>query len=415
MPASIAVIKDTIPHPHHGGSGVTVYSIIRELRARGMPVSVLALASSEHAGTYTQAELIEQFAGIGVPVQVLGNEDRPKGRRRWPTFRDQFPSLAQRPAVARWLAETPHNAVLAYHWDALGTIFGYRGCPRLGVVGDPVHLPGLFREMWNSQHPQPQKSWSKRLRAWLVGKRNVQMQINGMARLLNDCNKSGAFADHHAAELRGVGATQCQYYRTPVVDPLPETAPYPKSTVPKLLMIGHLRGIVTVAGVELLANEILPLMLDDFGVDGFEIHFVGAYFEQLPEFMRDKLNHKCVRVRGHINPPHEEFLSSHIVLVPTPIDLGIRVRIISAFSYGACVVAHVANREGIPELEDGVNCLLGGTGEALAKACQRVIQDPALRERLERGARHTFETQFSSTAAGGKIAEHLKELAFNHS
>ena len=143
----------------------------------------------------------------------------------------------------------------------------------------------------------------------------------------------------------------------------------------------------------------------------WEFHLVGGFFDTMPMPLQDRLKQFKVKIRGQISPPDDEFFSSHVVLVPTPIELGIRVRIVTAFSFGSCVVAHVANKRGIPELEDSKNCLLGNSGEELAQACRRALVDTELRHMLEAGARNTYESSFSLAKAGGDIARSLEELA----
>ena len=99
-----------------------------------------------------------------------------------------------------------------------------------------------------------------------------------------------------------------------------------------------------------------------------------------------------------------------MVLVPTPIRLGVRVRILTAFSYGACVVAHSANALGIPELEHGENVLLGRNARELADSVARAIAEPELRRRTSAGARATYERFFAPPAAAGPIERILERI-----
>lgn len=175
--------------------------------------------------------------------------------------------------------------------------------------------------------------------------------------------------------------------------------------------IGHLQGIATLAGVELLANEVLPQLKKSLPPDSFEIHLVGGFFETMPAELQAAMRDPHVRIRGQVTPADEEFLSSNVVLVPTPIDLGIRVRILTAFSFGSCVVAHTSNAKGIPELKDGANALLAADGKGLALACKRIFEDAGLEEEMGRGARATYLSSFSLEAAGGRLCEVMDQLA----
>ena len=115
-------------------------------------------------------------------------------------------------------------------------------------------------------------------------------------------------------------------------------------------------------------------------------------------------------IRGHVSPSDNEFLSSHVLLVPTPIELGIRVRIISGFSFGTCIVAHSANKKGIPELVNMKNSILGNTGYEIAHGCYTLYKDENLRKRIEKESRLTFDTYFSINQAGNIICNEISEM-----
>ena len=114
---------------------------------------------------------------------------------------------------------------------------------------------------------------------------------------------------------------------------------------------------------------------------------------------------------GHSDDPSDEFLSADALVVPTPIKLGTRVRILTAFSYGCPVVAHEANALGIPELAARRNVLLGSSADELADAIVRVTGDDVLRRRLEDGGRTTFERWFAPGVAAERLVELLGSIA----
>src|SRR5262249_47376713 len=126
-----------------------------------------------------------------------------------------------------------------------------------------------------------------------------------MRAMLGACTSSGAFAAHHAGWLARVGVPQCQYYRTPVVDDAgpqwqDQRRRLANKAVPRLLLIGHLRGIATLSGLYLFFEEALPHLERLLGRDGFEIHVVGGY--DPPARLRRALDHPSVRLRGQIEP-----------------------------------------------------------------------------------------------------------------
>jgi polysaccharide biosynthesis protein PslH len=123
--------------------------------------------------------------------------------------------------------------------------------------------------------------------------------------------------------------------------------------------------------------------------------------------------HPTVHLRGYVEDVNREFLSSDVLLVSTPINLGTRTRIIEGFSYGCCVVAHEANGLGIPQIVHGKNALLGKDGSELADAVIRVLTDRSLRERLQSNARRTYEENFSIESAGARLTAELEKIVLN--
>ena len=232
-----------------------------------------------------------------------------------------------------------------------------------------------------------------------------------MHELLLTCSKSGAFASHHACEFKQNNILNCDYYCTPVPDPLiNKTSTEIKSKKFKIIHIGHLSGIATLSGVEILANEVIPNLDKLIGPENYELHIIGGYFENLPKTLKDSLEHKSVLIRGQINPADDEFLSADIVIVPTPIKLGIRVRIVTAFSFGCCIVAHEANSYGIPELENDYNCLLSNNGLKMAEDCFLIYNNNELKLKLKKNSRKTYLDNFSLIKAGNNISNVLLKM-----
>ena len=82
-------------------------------------------------------------------------------------------------------------------------------------------------------------------------------------------------------------------------------------------MIGHLRGIATISGLQIFAESILPALTRELGPDGFEVHVVGGY--DPPAAAGNAFDHPAVVRRGQIEPPDDEFLAADVLLVPTPL------------------------------------------------------------------------------------------------
>lgn len=403
------VLADVVPSCFFSGGGITAYAVTTALLDRGHRVSVVVLRHSEF-GEKPESEHVSHLKERGASVEFLPScGEYPRRKRVFPRWFDLFPGIERRGAFAKAIQRIQPDAMLFYHWEAAAASFQATSVPKCGLVGDPVHLPMILRRQFRKRMREDRGILNvlRETRAQFL----TRSMLKGMRLLLNDCNVSGAFAAHHANLFTWNGVRNCRYFRTPIPDPLPPQRVVSKPERLRILHIGHLEGIATLSGIELLAKDVIPSLTERMGVQGFEVHIVGGEYEAVPNELKGMLEHPAVRIRGHISPPDGEFLSSHIVLVPTPIELGIRVRILTAFSYGACVVAHSANKAGIPELEHTKNCLLADTGEMLANHCVEVFKNADIRNRLEAEGRRTFDNHFAVHVAGARIAETVEQIA----
>jgi glycosyltransferase involved in cell wall biosynthesis len=407
------VVGGGVPNLTAGGATLTNWTIVGYLLAQGHEVVVCPLVDEEYIDPTgaTLAQRVEQLEAAGATVEVLRSRATTREAPRLRRYLDPpdellYPTIADRGLVRDALERAQPDVVLAYHWEALAALEGVHVAPKLGVAVDLSHLPRLYR--WRaSLRRDPVRS----LRSLPQLQAYLRRQPTLMVRFLNDCDAAGDFAAHHAEWLRKHGASHCEYLRTPVPDPFAEggTRKRAHEGPPRILLLGHLKGIATLEGLDLFANGVLPRLEQALGADGFEARLVGGY--EPPAELRAAFDRAAVTFHGHTEDAGAEFVSATVLVVPTPIELGARVRILTAFSYGCPVVAHESNAAGIPELADGYNALLADDAAGIADSIVRVVRDAELRTRLRENGRETFERWFAPDVAGARILELLSSLA----
>ncbi len=326
----------------------------------------------------------------------------------WPGDDTLFPTAASAPALSQAIAGLGPDAVVAHGTNAVSAAAGI-AAPKLALVSDPPGLSRRLRTRWDPQYP------------WRLGRDELLYRLGSatfarradrrFVELLRQFDSVGVFGAHRAewARQRGVRAW---YARSPIEDAAgrdwearrAQSEPNPK---PRILLIGHLRGISTISGLHVFARDVLPELERELGPDGFEAHIVGAH--DPPASLRASLDHQAVRLRGHVEPPDDEFLRADVLLVPTPVETGPRVRILTGFSFGCCVVAHTSNQLGIPMLEHRANTLLADS-DGLAGETLTALGDPQLRVRLGAAGRSLYEEQFTPERAGARIVEELERI-----
>lgn len=424
---NIAFVACGLPGPAYHGGAVTCWAILRAMAGEGHQVNLISLFDTSPANPYLSSRDVqgEAIRALGIPIHfveyrhdTLAPSAQTFGQRLAtycpPTMAKLFPWSKLASSVESILRDIKPDAIFVYHFDALSAVYQTRQAPIIAGVGDLWHLPSFF--LWQAQPHS--------LRKYTVG---LALQVihyfasnTLMRKMLLPCAVRGAFAAHYAAELRTQkGLLDTRYFHTPAHDPVGATWLEARQTAqaerraagnrrPKILMIGDITGTAARWGLRLLVDDVIPALERALGPDGFEIHLVGggslnrdfSVLETLP----------FVKIRGRVVPPDPEFLDADLLFVPTPITLGIRVRIITGFSFGSCLVTHIANAAGIPELSDGTNALIADSGPGLASAMLRALQDPDLRLRLSRGARSTFETIFSEATAAREIVRAVESV-----
>ncbi len=393
------------PNPTTGGGAVTAWTVMSQLLDFGHDVSVIVLADPEHVTAPEREQHVRDRGAkvITVPsrapavFEALPRHVGARVRRAVdPPPETLYPTLADRGAVRDAVNGSGAEAAFVYHFEALAASRDV-AVPRFAAVGDPPQLSALY----HFRRGLPSLRGLTRLQAQL------RRQPRLLVQMLNECAASGAFAAHHAAWLRRAGASGCEYLRTPVPDPGPTNRR--EADVPRILLVGHLKGAVTLEGLQRFASGVLPRLEDALGPEGFEVRLAGGY-DPPPQLAR-LLDRPSVRLLGHVEDAAPEFLSAQVMLVPNSITLGIRVRIITAFAYGSCIVTDRANTLGIPELEHERNALVAHTPDGLARETLRALSDETLRARLGTGARETYERAFQPRVSVGRIADTLERIA----
>lgn len=416
-----ALVTHSLPQPSSNGGPMTCWAIIKSLLEREHQVTVFSLV--EPSDPFNTPERRAVLSGLGVktvqlPIRGYGAFGPNRGLEKlrqflWPQMSVFHPSVALIPEMKALLQQEKVDAVFLYHYTAVAATYGLRVAPRMAGTGDLWHWPNLQR--WLQTQPTFTRSYFSWTLSTLAG---LRVHPPLMAELLNDCDAKGCFGAYDADWLRQHSVPECQYFQSPIMDACgPERENRRKASGPRTkprILLGPtgLRGTAHGAAIRLFVREMLPRLESELGPEGFEVRVVGEG-EPPPELAK-VLSRPSITLCGRVEPADPEFLSADILLVPTPIVLGVRLRIITGMSFGCCIVAHTNEALNIPEMIHGKNALLASDGRGLAEAILRVVRDPALRDRLGTNARKTYEENFHPRVAAARIVAELEQLAEAH-
>ena len=402
------LLSTAVPNPDSGsGAAITLALIATALRDRGHDVTICPLVYRDYvtpdgADHERQLEIASALGYELHPVLSDAWNEQPversataRLRRAWrPETAELYPQARDAGAVGRAVELLSPDAVLVYGFAALAASTRIQ-MPRFAATSDP-----------------PQESLRARARGRRTAREEIHLRaaVRGLRRLnlelLRDCEAVGAFGAQHADSLRRAGVP-CTYYRTPTADP-GRPPPPPLNERPRLLLVGHLQGTATLDGLRVF-EAMLPHLERALGRDGFEVRVVGGY--DAPPEVQPLLGHPSVVLAGFVEDVDAEFNAADVLVVPVSIPLGVRVRVLTGFAHGCCIVTHEANAQGIPELAHGQNALLGSSAPDLAGLVVSALREPELAERLRHGARETYERFFTPAVTGAALAETLECIA----
>jgi glycosyltransferase involved in cell wall biosynthesis len=155
----------------------------------------------------------------------------------------------------------------------------------------------------------------------------------------------------------------------------------------------------------------LPRLAARFKDRQFEIHLLGKGTPSAASAAA--LNDRRVKSRGWVEDINEEFRSSSAFLVLTNVNADFLVgntRILLAWALGTCVIMHENSGLAMPEIEHGVNALLGKTPDELAELIVSAVDDEVLRRRIGQGGQHTFETYYRSDVVVPKMLSLVQDM-----
>ena len=420
----VALVYNDIPNREHSTDSYCAFLLVKAMAEAGFDVvAVLLLAEQGRPGDpVTRRRWLREFEELAIKVQIIpGDAPRrtyrfPGGRvanavRRllWPDISDYFPHTTlsgELDAVLRALS--PDVIFVWGNWPAVAATYGLDLAPRFAFVGDPPHKVGSYR----TRPPFVSSSTALSPRTWYVRLSLVHL-ARFAVRLLSEFKSVAATAAHHAEWFRQNGLPQCKWLPNIVPDwGGPDWQERRRQQARngkfKILLVGNILSTANLSGLYLFANETLPVLGRELG-DAFEVHICGKGTP--PPDLLPKLDRPSVHLRGFVDDIVSELLSSDVYIVPTPIELGIRVRIPYAWSAGCCVISHQANAAGLPGMKHGHNALLAPTGEALAFEIIKAFNDEGLRSQLGLEGRRTYESCFAYDVTSRTVLRELESLA----
>lgn len=402
-------LTNGLPYPGNNGIPMLGWALVNYMVKVGHKVTVIGLQDERDDFTKPEHQYMLNSIGIEtiiVPYKTIGNsQNKIKNYFNRLKFEKIYPTAYLTSSLEDIINQKNPDAIIAVHIEALAPLLKLHKWLCMGIMGDLTHSRLYYQ--WRYIRSKSVVNFWKR---FIVILPLLKITARYELAMLKNCNLTGAVSASEASWLRNHGLYNCKYYRIPIANDVEiKRIKKDKNDKYKLVLLGALHGTATRTGLSFFVNRVCPFLEKVLEATCYEIHIIGS--GKWPEEVPDISAKKNIKLRGYVDDLSQELLSTDVFLAPTPMPLGIRVRVLTALSYGCCIVSHRANSSGIPELKDGINCLLADSGEEFANKIIIALKDRKLRDELSSNARKTFEKFFTATVAAKEIVGDLEKLA----
>lgn len=159
----------------------------------------------------------------------------------------------------------------------------------------------------------------------------------------------------------------------------------------KICFIGNMRTLQNQDAVMNFAANIFPIIKRQ--IPGATFHIVGA---EPPRFIRELARtNKSIYVTGYVESPEEYISDSCVAVAPVRIASGIQNKVLIAMGCELPVVITSLLSASIPELTDGLNCLIAKDQEEFALKCVSLMRDHDSRDRIAKAGYDLIKKKYS--------------------
>lgn len=394
----------SLPRKDGNGNAVLTFGIVNVLLKLGFEVVITPVSiRCTKDKLKTDLLFLEEQLGVSVIQFQLLLHPKSNSLKKWNTWKrlfitnedvDYFYSKIDAHELLEHIQGGDYTHVYGYDWDAV-SLLSFLGQEYTTIISLVDILDVFFESKRKLLFKKLSLQTPLDILSWALGKNKVNVGYE----YLKACDLIVEHASQHADQLREKGFTNVFYIPHPI---LKKTLSENQATNSKVIisMIGSLKGVSSQLGYHFFVNELYPQVMARLQEVTYDFEFRVIGYGQLPSHLHNTLKQlKYVNFLGFVENVEEQYHEADIILVPIPVSHGFRTRIAEAFSYRKCVVAHSANADGMPEVENGTNALISENASELASMIVRVINSPRLRGEIANNALATFDSKISVDVA----------------
>lgn len=379
----IYVTGETIPSFKLNGS--TLATISLSIKLKDLGADLLAVTYDQTANE-SPAEIPAELKGYGIDLVVLkSNHVLNNGYFNEGPYQFEFQQLVD---------EFQPDIIICYDWSAVALGWKVKSkAYKISLTCDLRHIVIKERAFnyFRKNRSLISKFYNLR-KSFFAYNRAVNSEVLLLKKFHLNINQ----AFHHCNWLQKKGA-EVHYLPQFIKIPGSEFSAEPPSGKLKIMLAGNLSGVISIRGLEMMLNNIIPELKKVMG-SNFEVNYFGKYDDSIfgPKLKKALNESSDVFVfKGFIQTLKDALLNHHIFIIPNNISLGFRTRIVEGMAYGACMLAHKANTYGMPELSDGENILISNTTEGFVKRIVEVYHNRDFLKQIRINSFNTYNTIYS--------------------
>jgi glycosyltransferase involved in cell wall biosynthesis len=216
-------------------------------------------------------------------------------------------------------------------------------------------------------------------------------------------------AFHHMQWLKNKGMKNVYYFPVNVVNISKQIAEKKRiqgDTI-KIGLLGNVNGIATLSGILDFFENYINLIKKESFFSNLEFNIIGGG-DLRPSISKAILNYNNIKKLGYFEDINEIYELNDIILVPTPINLGFRTRIVEAFSFGACVITHKANSNAMPEFLINNNGFVYSNPVELIELLKKVSDNPHIIDIIGKNAKISYLKNLNGDLIGEQMIKILE-------
>ena len=159
-----------------------------------------------------------------------------------------------------------------------------------------------------------------------------------------------------------MGADVPYYSKEIPIKPIPDS----------LSVVGNFQTTANAATIEWICKDILPRFPEQI-----RYYVIGSF----PKDLRDRIDCRKLKILGFTDDLRASVKSTDVYFAPILFGTGVKTKIVEAMAMGMPVVTNSVGAEGL-DVHNGQEMLIAETPEELTGAVLRLLDDPALREKI---------------------------------